>query len=78
MQCTMCKKGETKGGKSTVTLTEGKFVIVFRNVPANVCRDCGEEYISEKSTKTLLETAKESLKRGTAVEVMDWEKIKEL
>lgn len=76
MQCTMCKKGITKTGKSTVTLTEGKFVMVFRNVPSNICGDCGEEYISEESTKTLLECAKESLKKGIAVEVMDWLKLK--
>jgi YgiT-type zinc finger domain-containing protein len=74
MQCTMCKKGMTKAGKSTVTLTEGKFVIVFMNVPSNICGDCGEEYISDKSTKILLESAKESLKKGVAVEVMDWVK----
>ena len=75
MQCTMCKKGETKPGKSTVTLTEEKFVIVFRNVPSEVCRDCGEEYISEESTKTILETARESLKKGSSTGVRDWNKL---
>ncbi len=68
----MCKNGETKKGKSVITLTKGKLVLTFKNVPAQICHDCSEEYIDEDTTNQLLQIANESFKKGVAFDLRDW------
>ena len=68
----MCKNGETKQGKSVITLTKGKLVLTFKNVPAQICHDCSEEYIDEDTTNQLLQIANESFKKGVAFDLRDW------
>jgi YgiT-type zinc finger domain-containing protein len=68
----VCKNGETKKGKSVITLTKGKLVLTFKNVPAQICHDCSEEYIDEDTTNQLLQTANESFKKGVAFDLRDW------
>ena len=75
MRCAVCKKGETKPGKSVITLTKGKLVLVFKNVPAQICHDCSEEYIDEDTTNQLLQTANESFQEGLAFDLRDWDKF---
>jgi YgiT-type zinc finger domain-containing protein len=74
----MCKSGETRTGKSTVKLTIGDTVIVFQNVPSEICHDCSEEYITEDDTRTILENAKMSSEEGITIKILDWDKVKEL
>jgi YgiT-type zinc finger domain-containing protein len=69
MKCVICKHGETKEGKVTVTLEKGASTIVFKDVPAMVCDNCGEKYIDEKITKKLLEKARELVKNGAEVDI---------
>jgi len=42
---------------------------VFRDVPAEVCDNCGEAYVDEVSTKKLLDDASAAARAGTEVEV---------
>jgi YgiT-type zinc finger domain-containing protein len=69
MRCGICKNGETAPSKVTVTLDRGGSTIVFRNVPADVCQTCGEQYIDEKTTGELLKQATQAAKSGVQVEV---------
>ena len=73
LRCAVCKNGETRPGKSVITLTKEKFVIVFKNVPSKICHDCSEEYIDENITKLLLQTANESVKKGVVLDMRDWD-----
>ena len=75
MRCAVCKKGETKPGKSVITLTKGKLVLVFKNVPAQICHDCSEEYINEETADQLLKAANESFKEGAVCGMQDWDKF---
>ncbi|MGH7938508.1 MAG: type II toxin-antitoxin system MqsA family antitoxin, partial [Bryobacteraceae bacterium] len=43
MKCTICKKGETAPGTATVTLERGGLTLVVKDVPAQICDNCGEE-----------------------------------
>ena len=45
MKCIICKHGETKTGTATVTLTRDQLTLVVKGVPAQVCDNCGEEYV---------------------------------
>ena len=42
MKCPICKFGEMKAGLTQVVLTRGNATVIFRNVPAQICDDCGE------------------------------------
>lgn len=69
MKCVICKHGETTEGTTTITLERGTSTIVFKDVPANICDNCGEKYINNKITKDLLKKANELIKNGTEVDI---------
>jgi YgiT-type zinc finger domain-containing protein len=57
VKCVICKQGETEPGHTTVTLERDRAVLIFEMVPAEVCANCGEAYVSEEVTARLLEEA---------------------
>ena len=69
MKCAICKHGETQAGKVTVTLQRGETTIIIKDVPAEVCNNCGEYYLSEQVTEKLFARAEEAVKNGTEVEI---------
>ncbi len=72
MKCVICKYGETKKGKISVTLERDGMTLVFKEVPAQVCSNCGEEYVDEEITSRLLKTAEESLSSGVMVDIRQY------
>ncbi|MHB1416007.1 MAG: type II toxin-antitoxin system MqsA family antitoxin [Chloroflexota bacterium] len=70
MKCVICKQGETSPGEVTVTLQRGDTIVVLKGVPAEVCDNCGEYYLSEEITRRLLERAEEAVARGAEVEII--------
>jgi YgiT-type zinc finger domain-containing protein len=69
MKCVICKTGQTKAGKATVTLEKDGTTLVFKGVPASVCTNCGEEYIDSEITAGLLRSAEAAARDGIQVEV---------
>jgi YgiT-type zinc finger domain-containing protein len=72
MKCIICKNGETKPGNATVTLEREGTTLVIKGVPADVCANCGEEYVDERITARLLKTAEEAVRSGVEVEVREY------
>lgn len=72
MKCMVCRQGETKQGTATVTLEREGLTLVVKEVPAQICENCGEEYIDESVTKQLLETAEEVAAEGTQVDIREY------
>ena len=72
MKCVVCKKGETEPGKATVTLERDGLTLVVKGVPADICRNCGEEYVEEKTVEELLRTAEEIARSGAEVDVREY------
>ena len=72
MKCVVCRKGETKAGQTTVTLEKNGATLVFKGVPARVCANCGEEYVDEEITATLLKSADEAARSGIQVEIRQY------
>ena len=54
MKCVICRNGETQPGKTTVTLERERLTLVFKGVPAEVCENCGEAYVSAEISRQLL------------------------
>ena len=72
MKCLFCKVGSTKPGFVTVTLHRGSSTIIFREVPADVCENCGEYFLSEEVTEKLLERAEEAVTRGAEIKIIKY------
>ena len=70
MKCVICKQGETNQGFVTVLLTRNETTIIFKNVPADVCDNCGEYYLSEEVTEKLLTRAEIAVQNGAEVEIL--------
>ncbi|MBF0213303.1 MAG: type II toxin-antitoxin system MqsA family antitoxin [Magnetococcales bacterium] len=69
MKCTVCKHGETRPGAVSVTLERQGATLVFRQVPAQVCDNCGEAYHDEVVSMQLLQKAEEAVRAGVEVDV---------
>ena len=72
MKCVICKLGETRPGRATVTLERAGTTLVIKNVPADICANCGEEYVNAETTELLLRTAEEAVRSGVQVSVRDY------
>ncbi len=72
MKCVICKHGETRPGKTTVTLERGGATLVVKSVPARVCENCGEAYVDEMTTRRLIEAADAALRAGVQVDVREF------
>ena len=69
MKCVICKHGETRPGSATVMLERDDMTLIVKSVPAQVCENCGEEYVDEDTTIQLLQQAEEAARVGVQVEV---------
>jgi len=66
--CPLC--GGTRGqGTTTFTADLGFGVVVVRNVPAQVCSQCGADWIEDKTAERIECLVAEARKRRTQVEV---------
>jgi YgiT-type zinc finger domain-containing protein len=72
MKCVICKVGETRPGKTAVTLERGKMTLVFKGVPADVCENCGEAYVSAEVSRCLFKSADEASRSGVQVDVREF------
>jgi len=72
MKCVICKQGETRPSETTVTLQREGVTLVFRNVPAEVCENCGEAYVNEATARELLRWAEEAVQTGVVMGIREY------
>jgi YgiT-type zinc finger domain-containing protein len=70
MICLTCKVGTPESGFTTVTLERGDTIVVFKNVPAQICPNCGEKYFDAAITGHLLSQAQDAVAKGAEVEII--------
>ena len=70
MECVICKHEKTKPGLVSVTLERDDCLIVLKRVPAYICENCGEYYLSESVTQYVLNRAEEAISKGAEVEIL--------
>ena len=44
--------------------------VIIKDTPAEVCRNCGEYYLSEEATAHVHELAEEAVRHGAEIEVL--------
>lgn len=72
MKCVICKHGETRPGRATVTFERSGATLVVKGVPALVCEVCGEEYVDEEVAARLLKTVDEAARSGVVVDIREF------
>ena len=72
MKCVICRKGDTKEGHTVAALNRGAATLVIRDVPAQICQNCGEAYLAEATASQLLKLAESAAHAGVQVEVREY------
>ncbi len=70
MTCVICKNGEVRPGHATVMLQHGGCTVIFKEVPADVCVNCGEYYLSKAVSEEVKQRAAIAAGSGEAVTVL--------
>jgi YgiT-type zinc finger domain-containing protein len=69
MKCIVCKHSNTQPGKMTATFERADTTIVIKEIPADVCDNCGEQYLSQAISAQLLKQAEDAVKAGIQIDV---------
>lgn len=72
MTCVVCKQAEPAQGVATVVFDQPAATIVIKGVPAQVCPNCGEEYVDDATASRLLAMADEAARAGVKVEIREY------
>ncbi len=70
MTCTLCCNGALRPGTVTVTLQRDEATVIVKNVPAQVCDNCGEYYLDQDVTRRVLQHGEEAVRNGAEVEII--------
>ncbi len=70
MKCVICKEGQTEKGLTTVTLERGQTTLVIKDVPAEICENCGEYYLSDEVTDKIQKMAEQAVRQGAEIEIL--------
>jgi YgiT-type zinc finger domain-containing protein len=70
MKCCLCRNGETQPGFVTVTLEREGCTLLVKEVPAEICENCGEYYTSEETSSALLARAEKARNDNTILQVI--------
>jgi YgiT-type zinc finger domain-containing protein len=72
MKCVVCRSGGTGPGTATVTIERDGAVVVVRGVPAQICENCGEEYLEGAEVARLQALVEATMTPGVRFEVRDY------
>jgi YgiT-type zinc finger domain-containing protein len=72
MRCVICKVGQTRPGRTAVTLERETTTLVFKAVRAEVCAKCGEAYVAEEVSRQILAAAELAARSGVQVDVREF------
>ncbi|HAT15135.1 MAG TPA: hypothetical protein DCS91_17530 [Microcoleaceae bacterium UBA11344] len=53
-----------------MTLQRDECTVILKGVPAEVCDNCGEYYLSDTVTETILERAERAITNGAEIEIL--------
>ena len=70
MKCVLCKHRATYNGTVNVTLERDNCIIVIKDVPADICENCCEYYLSQSTTAAVFERAEWAIDLNAEVEII--------
>jgi YgiT-type zinc finger domain-containing protein len=69
MECALCKVGKTEKGTVTITLEKNHAIVLIKDVPAEICTNCGHYYLSEEITRIVMAKGNEAVENGAELEI---------
>jgi YgiT-type zinc finger domain-containing protein len=69
MKCAICKSGMTRPGTTTVTLERGGSILVMKEVPAEICANCSEDYVAASTAHDIMILAGKFAQTGAQVDI---------
>jgi YgiT-type zinc finger domain-containing protein len=69
MKGSICRIGETRPGITTVTLEREGLTLVMKEVPAEICINCGEDYVDDKVAHEIMMLADKMSQTGAQFDV---------
>lgn len=69
MKCVICKHGEMKAGTTTITFDRDGMTLVGKDIPAQVCTNCGEDYVDEQVAREILALAEHTAQSRAQIDV---------
>jgi YgiT-type zinc finger domain-containing protein len=73
--CPLCGGRLVANQRATIPFVLGKAVVVVKDVPAEVCRNCGEPYLSGAATDRLLSLLERFAKLPVEVSVTSYSEL---
>jgi YgiT-type zinc finger domain-containing protein len=70
MKCTICKHGDTRPGHTQVALQRGQTTVIVKEVPAEICGNCGEYYLTEEISTKVMAMAETAVRDKAEIEVL--------
>jgi len=70
LKCVFCKSGTATPGKTTASFTRGETIVIVKDIPADVCGQCGEPYIDGEVAKALERLVDDAVRKGIQVEIL--------
>ncbi|MCG2786076.1 MAG: type II toxin-antitoxin system MqsA family antitoxin [Anaerolineae bacterium] len=72
MMCVVCNQAEIIFATTSVLLERDELSLVIKNVPAQVCPNCGEAYADETVTTVVLREAEKMAMAGAKMDVIEY------
>lgn len=72
MKCVIYKNGTTENGLVNVPIVRKDKIIFIKNIPAQICNNCGEYYIDTIVAKEIYDKASERMNQGVEMEVTQY------
>lgn len=73
-RCPLCG-GEKQPGTTTFAVDLQFGVVVVRDVPALVCKQCGDAWIEDPVAARLEDIVADARRRHTVVEITQWQQV---
>lgn len=70
MKCVICKQGQTQPGLTTVTIERDKTTVIIKEVPADICENCGEYFLNEDVMGNIEKLINHAVKHQVEFEVL--------
>ena len=72
MNCIICRQAELIDGFTSIPFERDEFRLLMRNVPAQVCPNCGEAIVDEDVAAEVLKKTEDVFEQGLQDEVRDY------
>lgn len=72
MKCVICRTGDTTEGVANVTLNRGETTVLIKDVPAQICDNCGEYYLDNEVTNRVMSLGDIAVENNAIIEILEF------